>query len=334
LIELSSYIKDASKTDEPVVLARVISTWGSSPRPVGSCMLIDKSGKMRGSVSGGCVEGAVIKEAQGIFEHKSSKQLSFGVTNDDAWSVGLSCGGKVEVLLQYLDFENPLWKSLCDLIDSDKSSVLITEIDGTRNLLIGDSSVGDQFDHQVVKDIEQLSADNKHGIISSQDISFFVQQFPRKSLLIIIGAAHLTADLASLANTYGFKIVIIDPRQVFTEGTDLSKIPLEIRTEYPSEVLPDYPLDNRTYCAILSHDPKIDDDALQILLPSDVAYIGALGSRKTHENRVKRLKERGISEQLIDRIQSPIGINITAKTAQEIALSIMGEIIQVKNGSF
>ena len=148
---------------------------------------------------------------------------------------------------------------------------------------------------------------------------------------MIVGAAHITADLVELGHFFGFRTIVIDPRGAFAQKTQFQVPPDQLIEAYPSEVLEGFPLDAYTFCAVLSHDPKIDDNALEILLPSDVAYIGALGSRKTHAKRVQRLTERGISDELINRIQSPIGVDIHAKSAREIALSVMGAIVAVKN---
>jgi len=150
--------------------------------------------------------------------------------------------------------------------------------------------------------------------------------------MLMIGAAHITADLVALAHTFDFETIVIDPRGVFANKTHFSTQPDLIIEKYPSEVIPDYTLDACTFAVILSHDPKIDDNALHLLLPSDVAYIGALGGKKTHANRVERLKSAGFSEAQIDRIHAPIGLNIHGKKPREIALSIMAQIISVQNG--
>ncbi|MEM1121104.1 MAG: XdhC family protein, partial [Bacteroidota bacterium] len=153
-----------------------------------------------------------------------------------------------------------------------------------------------------------------------------------KSQLLIIGAAHITVDLVTLGKMYGFETIVIDPRGIFTNKTQFTTPPDQLYEKYPAEVLPDYDLDAHTYAVVLSHDPKIDDNALHILLKSDVAYIGALGSRKTQAKRVARLQEAGFDDATIAKIHSPVGLAIKAKTPKEIALSIMAELILTKNG--
>jgi xanthine dehydrogenase accessory factor len=331
-IEKVNHWKD---NGEHVALARVVKTWGSSPRPAGSVMFIDQAGNMSGSVSGGCVEGAVVKTALESLKNKSDIRLDYGVSDEDAWSVGLSCGGRIQVFLQSVDFQDETWKKLAESVEQNKSAVLISSLtDGTSsNTLIteDDQVIGDDIPDSVLAVARESYRKRVHETYETEGVSYFIHLFPRKPLLLIIGAAHITVDLVSLGNFYGFETVVIDPRGFFADNTEFNEPPSKIIKSYPSEVLGDYPLDSYTFAAILSHDPKIDDNALQVLLPSDVAYIGALGSRKTHEKRIKRLMEKGISEDMLERINAPIGLGIHAKSAREIALSVIAEIISVKN---
>lgn len=318
----------------PFVLARVIKTWGSSPRPIGSILLISDRGEMSGSVSGGCVEGAVAKEALQVLEGGRSKLLQFGVTDEDAWSVGLSCGGQLEVFLQKVD-PNKIWNALIDSHDSNQGSILVSPIQEVKTYDTLLSPTGDFQGQKISEEIKESAIrafqQRTHQIIETGGLRYFIQVFPRKPQLLVIGAAHITVDLVSLASKYGFETIVIDPRGYFTENTTFDKQPDQLIEAYPSEVLQDFSLDAYTFCAILSHDPKIDDDALEILLPSNVAYIGALGSNKNQAKRRSRLLEKGFSEDQIKQIHGPIGADINARSAAEIALSIMAQIIQVKN---
>ena len=318
-------------------IARVIKTWGSAPRPVGSVMLINEHGKMVGSVSGGCVEGDIVKASKEVFEKGEAKQLHYGVSDEDAWSVGLSCGGNLQVFLQPF-FENEWENKLLQNLESNTPCILVSELaDGPSNTTLitlgkNDTSLlGSPLEETLIATAKEAYDQRTHKIFEKSDRSYFIQVLPRKSQLIIVGAAHITADLVELRQTHDFETIVIDPRGFFAKNTNFKVPPDQIIEAYPSEVLDNITLDAYTYCAILSHDPKIDDNALEILLPSPVAYIGALGSRKTHTKRIARLKEKGVSEEAIDRIHAPIGLSINAKSAKEIALSVMGEIIQMKN---
>ena len=160
---------------------------------------------------------------------------------------------------------------------------------------------------------------------------YFLNVFSAKSRLIIIGAAHVSLDLIRLAHMYYFETIVIDPRGIFTNDNRFNIKPDQKYKEWPAEVLPSLKLDADTYVVVLTHDPKIDDQALKIALDSEVAYVGALGSRKTHAKRTVRLKESGLSDEQIERIHGPVGVNINARQPAEIALSIMAQIIEVKN---
>ncbi len=322
--------------DQSIAITRVVKTWGSSPRPVGSVMLVSQEGKMAGSVSGGCVEGAVVKQAKRALVENTSMKLDYGVNDEEAWSVGLSCGGSIQVFLQPVTFsEGSVWSQLLDNIQKNKASTLISSLEdgNSTNTLLGEDGHiwGDKLPEEVLAEAKDAYAKRTHKTVKYNDKYYFIQIFPRKSLLLIIGAAHITVDLVSLGQQFGFETVVIDPRGYFAENTTFPDPPSQLLQNYPSEVLNQFPLDAYTFCAILSHDPKIDDNALEILLPSEIGYIGTLGSRKTHAKRINRLLEKGIDQSLIDQIHAPIGVAINAKSAKEIALSIMSQIIEVKN---
>jgi xanthine dehydrogenase accessory factor len=327
-------LNDWMENGHRVVLARVIKTWGSSPRPIGSIMLINDEGKMAGSVSGGCVEGEVVKKSKEVFSGNIPMNLNFGVSDDQAWSVGLTCGGQIRVFLQPMD-KSLIWNDLMDLTETNTSGILVSSLmDGDPvNALVleNDEVIGDELSNELVHAAKTAYNHRTHQLISIEEKEYFIHVFPKKPQLLIIGAAHITVDLVSLANRFGFETIVIDPRSYFAEHTMFPDPPSQLIQEYPSEVLKGFSLDAYTFAAILSHDPKIDDNALEILLPSDVAYIGALGSRKTHAKRIQRLTDQGINQELIDRIHAPIGMNINGRSAREIALSIMAQVVEVKN---
>lgn len=338
--ELLIHINTWTAQKKPMALARVIQTWGSSPRPVGSSMLITADMEMAGSVSGGCVEGAVLKEAKSVIASTSSKRLSYGVTDDDAWAVGLSCGGKIQVYLQpwWTSIGSPqgnIFAKLHQLLAENKTCVLVTALlDGENiNTLItpDGNKVGNEIPQEVLSKSLEAFSKRAHETVEVAGTHYFIHVFPRRSQLIIIGAAHITADLVQLAHQFDFETIVIDPRGTFAKNTTFVTKPDQIFEKYPSEVLNDFELDANTYAVILSHDPKIDDDALQILLKKKVAYIGALGSKKNHEKRSHRLLEKGFTAEDIARIDAPIGLDINAKGAKEIALSIFGAVIKAKN---
>ncbi len=337
--DLLKKIQEWKSINKNFAIATVTKTWGSSPRPIGSLMIISEDMEMAGSVSGGCVEGAVVKSALPLLKNGEGQQLSFGVTDGEAWEVGLSCGGKIEVYVEPFlgadENEKLIWETLEDCLENNQGCVLITRLEngkGQHALILPDGKmVGENVNTLLGKEGLRAFQERKNQIVEVEEVKYFAQVFPRKSQMLIIGAAHITVDLVELAKMYDFQTIVIDPRGIFTNKTQFSIQPDFIFEKYPSEILYQFKLDPYTYAIVLSHDPKIDDNALEILLRSEVGYIGALGSRKTHAKRVSRLLEKGFSEEEIKKIHSPIGIGINAKTPKEIAMSIMGEVIQVKN---
>ena len=343
MFDIFPQIKNWVEEDKPFALSTVIRTWGSAPRPIGSAMAVSKDSEMLGSVSGGCVEGAVIRSAQEILETKESKRLKFGVSDEEAWAVGLSCGGAIQVFSEpFIAFspnpiEKEIWHRLKDCIEHNKGCILVTAISEQKNEHLMVYPNGNAFGSDPTPPLAVIEAslkaykERKTQVFENQGETYFIQVFPRKSQLLIVGAAHITTDLVRLGNLYDFETIIIDPRGIFANKTQFSDPPDQLLVKWPEEVLHKFELDAYTYAVLLTHDPKIDDQALHILLQSEIAYIGALGSRKTHEKRVRRLTTAGFEEEAISRIHGPVGVNINAKRPKEIALSIMGEIIQTQN---
>lgn len=332
--EYQQQVQQWWREGKQVALARVIQTWGSSPRPVGSCMFISSAGEMLGSVSGGCVEGAVVREAKSVLQLGRTKRLHYGVSDDEAWAVGLSCGGSLTVLLQtWLQTDQVI--ALSRAIMNNKPIVLISPVESNfadqDSVVLESEIIGESISREMENMAGECLSKRISKTVSDGKSEYFVHVFPSLSKLLIIGAAHIAADLIKLAKDFNFETIVIDPRQVFAQNTTFLIAPDKILSAYPSEVLPAMTLDANTYAVILSHDPKIDDDALKILLRTSVAYIGALGSKKNHEKRSIRLREAGFSDSEIARINAPIGVDIKAQGAKEIALSIMGALIKAKN---
>jgi xanthine/CO dehydrogenase XdhC/CoxF family maturation factor len=214
----------------------------------------------------------------------------------------------------------------------DSSAADNSGVHGGHTLVMPDgSNLGQPASTQLLEAVHDAYLHRRHALYEESGKQFFIQVMPRRSQMLIIGAAHITVDLVDFAKAFDFETIVIDPRGAFANKTQFQTEPDAIIEKYPSEVIPDYTLDTYTYAVILSHDPKIDDNALHLLLKSEVAYIGALGSKKTHAKRVARLREAGFSDEQIDRIHAPIGENINAKKPREIALSIIAQIISVQN---
>ena len=215
--EYLQFVEDSTKDGDAIAIARVIKTWGSSPRPVGSMMIINKGGKMAGSVSGGCVEGAVVKQSIGILKDQDSVKVDYGVSDEEAWSVGLSCGGSIQVYIQKANFKNSeVWQELLKNQQENRSSTLISSLeDGSQtNSLIDedDNFHGDKVADEVIAEARSAYNQRTNKIVTSGDKDYFIHIFPRKSILLIIGAAHITVDLVALGNQFGFETIVIDPK--------------------------------------------------------------------------------------------------------------------------
>ncbi|MDP5327509.1 MAG: XdhC family protein [Paracoccaceae bacterium] len=299
------------------VLASVVETWGSAPRPVGSLLAISGKGEIMGSVSGGCVEGAVVAEALEALADGQPRLLSFGVSNDDAFAVGLACGGTIRILVEPVGAAMPL-ALLRDLVTARagrKPIAYVANLDGLDRWLT-DGSGASALDISVQ---DRMRADR-----SGLEGAHFIAVHNPPLRLAIVGAVHIAQPLCQIARLTGYDPVVIDPRGAFGAQT---RFPGEtILEDWPDEALLAHGLDTRTAVVTLTHDPKLDDPALHVALRSDIFYLGALGSRKTHAARVERLQAAGFSDDQIARIHAPVGLNIGAKSPAEIALSIMADI--------
>lgn len=302
-------------------LATVVQTWGSAPRPVGSQLAISGEGEIAGSVSGGCVEGAVVVEALEAVEDGRARVLEYGVSDDEAFAVGLACGGVIKVMVEPVGPTGLTEHLLAELVARREGRapaiyVVNTESWDRRLTDADDSALGDQIAARVRADRSGFAEDGRTFIA--------VHNPPLR--MAVIGAVHIAQPLLQIARLAGYDVTLIDPRPAFATG---SRFPGEtLVEEYPDDVLPGYGLDARTAVVTLSHDPKIDDPAIVEALRADVFYLGCLGSTRTHAKRVRRLEEAGFTADAIARIHAPVGLDIGAKSPAEIAIAIMAEITQ------
>ena len=297
-----------------VAVATVIETWGSAPRGVGSLMVIDGEGAMEGSVSGGCVEGAVIVEALDALEDGGARLLDYGVSDDDAFAVGLACGGRIRVLVEPVGAAMPV-EVLDDLarrIAAKEPVAYVIDLEGEGRRAAGRADFPDRF---------RL---DRSGL--EEDGRTFVAIHTPPLRMIVVGAVHIAQALLPMARACGFDPVLIDPRGVF--GTD-ARFPGEtIREDWPDEAMAALAPDSRTAVVTLTHDPKLDDPAIVATLGTDAFYLGCLGSTRTHAKRVARLQEAGFTDADIARIRAPVGLDLGGRAPAEIAVSVMAQIIE------
>ncbi|HVH62956.1 MAG TPA: XdhC/CoxI family protein [Candidatus Dormibacteraeota bacterium] len=306
--EVLEELNQWTREGEDIALATVIETWGSSPRPLGSKMVVTRSGKMAGSVSNGCIEGAVFEEAQKVLKSGEPKIAAFGVSDDVAFGVGLACGGHIEVFIQQL---LPVHCQLIDRINKNEPSTLRTNlVDGKAELVQGTP---------------------RGSELARRDGDVFVEPFRRRPHLVIIGAIHIAIPLHRLAKLMGYRVTVIDARAKFATQERFPEAD-EVVVAWPDEALKQITIDNSTYVVILTHDPKFDIPALRSVLKEEPGYIGAIGSRKTNQNRFDALRKEGFTEEQLSRVHGPIGLDLGSRGAEETALGIIAEVTAVRFG--
>ncbi|MCH8685232.1 XdhC family protein [Pedomonas mirosovicensis] len=283
-----------------VALATVIETWGSAPRRTGSHMVLRADGLFQGSVSGGCVEGDVIVNAQEALAQNRAVRLDYGVSNSEAWQVGLACGGRICVLVQPVDDEHFAPRLM---------RRILAERQAGRGVMVRTHIPSGQ------------SEEAEPGAKPGEDEFLATYEPPLR--VAIIGAVHIAQALVPMVTALGYAPFVIDPRGAFAAGRFVG---LDVSPLWPDEALRAWCPDSRSAVITLTHDPKLDDPALVAALQSPAFYIAALGSRKTHAARLERLKAHGFGEEDCARIHGPAGLNIGARAPAEIALSIAAQM--------
>ncbi len=325
-IDVLKTARDWLKRDGRVAMATVVETWGSAPVPVGGQMTVAGDGRFQGSVSGGCIEGEVIVEAEDILQSGKPKTLTFGVEDETAWRVGLPCGGQIKVYVERLDATaGDLLERAVDAREGRRGLVVQTKLeDGTKHVFGPD-------DRDVPDEIRERFNSAKSQLKTTPQGDIFLHALVPPARVLIIGATHIGQVLAEIAKISGYEVEIIDPRTAFAAPDRFKDV--VIHAEWPQDILPRIGLDPYTAVVALAHVGHIDDEALKLALRSDCLYVGALGSSRNHAKRRERLLAAGITAEEFDRIASPIGIDIGAQTPAEIAVSVMAEVIRAVRGT-
>jgi xanthine dehydrogenase accessory factor len=305
---------------KPVALATVVETWGSAPRPKGAQLAITAEAEMAGSVSGGCVEGAVVAEALDALEDGAPRLLDYGVSDDEAFAVGLACGGRIRVLVEPVGVgQGPTPDLLADLVAARTARTpavyAVHPGDWQRRLLAGP---GDPLWPAAAA---ALVADQS-GF--ADDWFLGIHNPPLR--MAVVGAVHIAQALVPMARLAGYDLAVVDPREAF--ASDARFPDTAISHDWPDEALAAFGLDTRTAVVTLTHDPKIDDPAIMSALRAPVFYLGCLGSTRTHAKRVERLRAAGFTDADIARIHAPVGADIGAKSPAEIAIAILAQITE------
>ncbi|HJR81457.1 MAG TPA: XdhC/CoxI family protein [Anaerolineales bacterium] len=322
-----------------IALATVIQTWGSSPRRAGAKMALTTDGMISGSVSGGCVEGAVCETGVEVLRSNRPQLLHFGVADETAWEVGLACGGSIDIFVKPLDSE--FFKVLRSVLMEERPAVVVTLVRGPdqqlgRELLVEENgkvtgTLYSEFDPkaiQVAKEV--LRQGDSRRVMLNDDVEVFMEVILPPPTLIAVGGVHITIALVALAKTLGYRTLVIDPRSAFGNADRFPNVDQLIQA-WPDDAFRQIRITRSTAIAMLTHDPKLDDPALKLALPSPAFYVGALGSKTTQAKRRQRLLEEGLADSELERLHGPIGLDIGAGTPEEIAMSIMAEIVATRN---
>jgi xanthine dehydrogenase accessory factor len=334
---------------ERFALATVVGTWSSAPRQPGAAMVVSASGEPTGSVSGGCVEGAVYELAQEAMAGGEPVLQRYGVSDDDAFAVGLTCGGIIDVFVEPVDTDT--YPELAEVLASVRAHepvAVATVVDGPGEVgahlavwpdRVAGSLGSPRLDHAVADDVRGMLDHGATGVHHvgpdgerrQDELSVFVQSFSPPPRMLVFGAIDFAAAVARVGKFLGYRVTVCDARGVFATPKRFPEAD-EVVVEWPHRYLAATEVDARTVICVLTHDPKFDVPLLEVALGTDAAYIGAMGSRRTHDDRLARLREEGVPEEALARLASPIGLDIGARTPEETAVSIAAEIVAARWG--
>lgn len=298
---------------ESVVVATVVNVQGSAPRPVGARLAVNQAGDMAGSVSGGCVESAVVISALEVMDAGTGRLEHFGISDEMAWDVGLNCGGTIDVWIEPLKRNAAIDEARARQKNGERVA-LVSWLDGTGRQIVTSDFAWEQS-----------------GLFNWDGSTVYVELFPTVKQLVIFGAVHTAQPLSRYAQDLGFDVVIVDARTALATRDRFPHVE-RILTAWPEKAYEQLTITDSTWIAILSHDPKFDEPAILGALNTNAAYIGTVGSRKTNEDRRERLRQAGVSEEQIARLHGPIGLNIGGRTPEEMAISILAEMIAIEHG--
>jgi xanthine dehydrogenase accessory factor len=324
-----------SKEGLPVATATVVRTERSAPRDPGALLAVSEKGEVVGSVTGGCVEPAVYQEARDVLAGGPPRLLTYGIADDEAFDVGLPCGGTVHIFVDRLDPE--LVRPIADAIRAEQPVALAVKVAGpdigAKTLVYGNGSGngGAGADRDLVEKAAALLARGETGFVTlSEEDDVFVSSFAPRPRMYVFGAIDFASAVASIGRFLGFHVTVCDARAKFVTPERFPDVD-ELVVEWPDRLLARSPIDERTAICVLTHDTKFDVPVLKVALESPAGYIGAMGSRRTTEARNERLRAEGLTDEQLARVHAPIGLKIGSRSPEEVAVAIAAEIISVFN---
>ena len=343
---------------ESVGVGTVVATFRSAPRPAGAAMLVTDGGEAVGSVSGGCVEGAVYDEATAALGGEGARMQRYGVSDDDAFAVGLTCGGILDVFVERIDRASfPDLDLVAESVRAGEPVAVVTVVEHPEadalgsHVIVWPDRVGeargafapDRVRDAVVDDARGMLAAGRTGVLEygpdgqrrGEGLRVFVNSFEPAPRMLVFGAIDFAAAMARMGAFLGYRVTVCDARPVFATRSRFPEVE-DVVVDWPHRYLASERdagrLDARTAVLVLTHDPKFDVPLLSVALRERLAYVGAMGSRRTHDDRVKRLREEGVGEQELARLASPVGLDLGARTPEETAVSIAAEVIALRWG--
>jgi xanthine dehydrogenase accessory factor len=344
------HIDELRRAKGRVAVATLVNTHGTTPRKEGAKMVVGEGGDIVGSVTiGGCVDAQVIEEAEDVLSTMRPRLLELNLGDEEAWEIGLTCGGTIEVFVEAVDRTSfPGLAALADDIAGRRPAALATVVGGPGRLgahLVvrpegRDGSLGSgRLDDAVTDDalgmLDQGMTGIRHygpdGERRRDELSVFVQSFAPPPRMLVFGAIDFAAAVARVGAFLGYHVTVCDARPVFATRTRFPDAD-EVIVQWPHEYLAETTVDERTVICVLTHDPKFDVPLLEVALRTRAAFVGAMGSRRTHDDRLARLRERGLSEEELSRLAAPIGLDIGARTPEETAVSVAAEIVSARWG--
>ena len=341
---LTSTAREWLQSGRRVIAATLVDTEGSAPLDPGATMLVDDQGRIEGSVTGGCVEGALVEEAHAVLAGEGPRTRTYGISDERAFDVGLMCGGTVHVLVHELRAEAlAALEAVDEAIAEDRPAAVATILDGegtgaqlavVDGRKVGTLGLGERFDRSVERMAAGCLAHGRsatrrfgeRGEVMGAEVRVFVHAFAAPPAMVIFGAIDFAAATAAQAKLLGYRVTICDARRPFVQAARF-QVADEVVVDWPDRYLAGVELAERDVVLVFTHDPKFDQPALLAALQTDAGYIGALGSRQTHADRMGRLREAGTAEDALKRIAAPCGLDIGARTPEETAVSIMAEVI-------
>ncbi|RJO73627.1 XdhC/CoxI family protein [Nocardia panacis] len=315
-------------------LASVIGVRGSAPRPVGAAMAVDSAGAVIGSLSGGCVEGAVYELCREVLRSGAPLRERFGYSGEDGFAVGLTCGGSLEVFVQ------PVRAAARVVFDAalraQEAVTLVRDLATGAAMALGESwCVGAEFGAEVIAEARvalELGATGVRVVGCDPQLrTVFVESRVAPPRLLVFGAVDFAAAVVRIGKFLGYRVTVCDARAVFATAARFPEAD-EVVVDWPHRYLAATAVDARTVLCVLTHDPKFDVPLLEAALRLPVAYVGAMGSRRTHADRLLRLRAAGLSESELARLRSPIGLDLGGRTAEETAVAVAAEIVAVRRG--